>query len=110
MANREFIPLDEAQPPFYAGVDLGGTSIKCGVVDEQGRPLSYLTTQTQVERGPESGVLRIAEVAGQAASDAGLTMAQIARVGLATPGTMDIPRGILLDPGESAWLGKLSDT
>ncbi|NIP84325.1 MAG: ROK family protein, partial [Planctomycetales bacterium] len=44
------------------------------------------------------GATRMAEAAGQAVRDAGLTMDQIAAVGLATPGIMDIPRGILLNP------------
>ncbi len=98
MANLPFISLADAEPPFYAGIDLGGTNIKCGIVDNRGRPLSYLTTQTCIELGPEQGAQRMAEATGQAALDAGLKMSQIARVGLATPGTMDIPRGILLNP------------
>jgi hypothetical protein len=34
--SRQFIPLIQAQPPFFVGVDVGGTNIKLGVVDDQG--------------------------------------------------------------------------
>jgi glucokinase len=98
MANQQFISLAEAEEPFYAGIDLGGTNIKCGIVDNLGRPLAYVATQTRIEQGPEQGAQTMAEATAQAAQDAGLNMSQIARVGLATPGTMDIPGGILLNP------------
>ena len=44
--NSRFISSEEAQGPFFVGVDLGGTNIKVGVVDDLGRPLSYLTIPT----------------------------------------------------------------
>jgi glucokinase len=34
-------------PPFYLGIDLGGTNIKSGVVDDTGRPLSSATLETE---------------------------------------------------------------
>ena len=35
----------------YVGIDLGGTSIKAGLVDEQGKILCKATCPTLVERG-----------------------------------------------------------
>ena len=49
--TRQFIPLKEAQAPFFVGIDLGGTNIKVGVVDDLGRPLSWLTIPTEIETG-----------------------------------------------------------
>ncbi len=98
MPNREFISIDDAQPPFFAGIDLGGTNIKAGLVDDLGRPLSYVTVKSEIEQGPEEGARRMAEAALQAGRDAGVAASDIAYVGLATPGTMDIPRGKLLNP------------
>ena len=37
--RREPIPSKEAQAPIFVGVDLGGTNIKIGVVDDRGRTL-----------------------------------------------------------------------
>ncbi len=86
------------RPPFYLGIDLGGTNIKGGVVDDDGRPVSSVSLPTHAEDGPEEGVQSLAEVGKQAVSQSGLDWSQIAGVGLGTPGTMDIQGGMLLDP------------
>ena len=43
-------------PPFFLGIDLGGTNIKSGVVDNLGRPLSKVSVSTEADRGPEVGL------------------------------------------------------
>lgn len=96
--TRSFISLDQAQSPFYVGIDLGGTNVKVGVVDDLGRPLSWLSIPTKAEKGPEDGARRMGAAVGDAIERAGLTQAAIARVGLGSPGTMDIPAGLLDRP------------
>ena len=54
MSQSKFISIDQARPPFFVGVDLGGTSIKVGVVDDLGRPLSWLSIATEAEKGPRT--------------------------------------------------------
>ena len=98
MSHPKFIPIDQAQTPLFAGVDLGGTNIKVGVVDDQGRPLSWLSIRTDPERGPEDGTRRMGDAVRAAVQQAGARSDQVARVGLGSPGTMDIPAGLLLDP------------
>jgi len=89
-------PRDEA--PFYVGVDLGGTNIRAGVVTDQGKPLSYSTLPTEAEKGPDHGIQTICTLVRRVVSGAGLNLDDIRAIGLATPGTMDIPAGMLLDP------------
>lgn len=96
--TRQFISAGEAQPPFFVGLDLGGTNVKVGVVDDQGRPLSWLTTPTEVERGPENATERMAKAVHDAIAEAGLKQDEVVRVGLGSPGTMDIPAGRLVKP------------
>ncbi len=96
--SESFLPLGEARAPFFVGVDLGGTNIKAGVVDDLGRILSWHQTPTLVEQGPEPGARRIAASIHKAIGDAGLRPSQIAGVGLGSPGTMDIPGGRLMVP------------
>jgi glucokinase len=98
MASVEFVPFHLAKAPFFVGIDVGGTNIKIGVVDDLGRPLSHRSIPTQVEQGPEDGARRMGEATKKAIADAGLTLDKIARAGLGTPGTMDIPAGMLLEP------------
>lgn len=97
-ATRQFLPRAEAQPPFFVGLDLGGTNIKAGVVDDLGRPLSWLSRPTDSQLGPEVGARRMADAALEAIGMAELKPADVYYVGLGTPGTMDIPAGLLLDP------------
>jgi glucokinase len=96
--SRPTITRDQATAPLFAGIDLGGTNIKVGLVDDQGQLLGYRSVPTHVERGPEAGARRMADTVREIADAAGIGMAEVARVGLATPGTMDIPAGKLIKP------------
>jgi glucokinase len=84
--------------PFYVGIDVGGTNIKAGVVDDGGEPLSHVSVPTEATRGPQVGLENIARAAEMAISQSGLGRGALRGAGLATPGTMDIPAGYLVDP------------
>src|SRR6059058_6183121 len=83
---------------LFVGLDVGGTTMKAGVVDDAGRPLSAVSLPTEAHRGQEFGLGRMCETIRAAVRAAGLDLEQIAAVGVATPGTMDIPAGLILDP------------
>src|SRR5947209_3185752 len=83
--------------PLYVGLDVGGTSMKAGVVDESGHPLSAVAMPTEAQRGQDFGLNRMCETIREAASAAGVGMERISAIGVATPGTMDIPAGMILD-------------
>jgi len=103
-ANPDTQPATDG--PFFLGIDLGGTNVKAGVVDDYGTPLSKCTTRTLAAEGPVTGVRRMCEVGEDAIRDAGLDLSDIAAVGVATPGTMDIPAGKLLAPPNlPGWVG-----
>src|SRR5579875_1231907 len=85
-------------PSYYLGIDLGGTNIKSGVVDDDGRVLSFITIPTEAERGAEAGLDHLAEAGRRAVAASGVSWARIAGVGLGSPGTMDIPGGLLIEP------------
>jgi glucokinase len=85
-------------PPFYLGVDLGGTNIKSGVVDDHGQPLSSVSRPTEADRGPEVGLKNLVDAAHRAVDASGLGWDRIRGVGLGSPGTMDIHKGLLLEP------------
>ncbi|MCA9083201.1 MAG: ROK family protein [Planctomycetaceae bacterium] len=82
----------------FLGIDVGGTNIKAGVVDGSGRVLAMSSVPTNAGRGPVYGVDQMVLAAQQALNQIPLKIEEIAAVGLATPGTMDIPAGMLLDP------------
>ncbi len=85
-------------PPYFVGIDLGGTNIKSGVVDNEGRPMSSVSIETQAGKGIETGLDNLVAAANQAVKKSGLDWDRIAAVGLGSPGTMDLAAGMLLDP------------
>ncbi len=94
-----FVSVKDAQAPYFVGVDVGGTNIKIGLVDAAGDTLAYHTTPTEQDKGAEDGCQRIVQVIAEILSEIGAEADSVARVGLATPGPMDIPAGMILRPG-----------
>lgn len=91
---------------IYAGVDVGGTNIKVGLVDDQGNSLAFSSFPTEQEKGAESAMQRAADVIRDLAGKHINYPGSLASVGLVTPGPMDLVAGKLLDPGNlPAWHG-----
>lgn len=84
-------------PPFFIGVDVGGTNIKLGLVDDEGRTLAYSKIATDEPSGPASAMQRVAVELRAMLAEVGMTMSDVASIGLATPGTMDIINGKMLE-------------
>jgi glucokinase len=99
MVDRTLLSLSEATQPLYAGVDLGGTNIKAALVDDRGRVVAFHTEPTRADRGPEDAAARMGRAVHTLASLAGIATADIARVGLGSPGPLDIPRGTIVRAG-----------
>ena len=87
-----------AKKKNFVGIDLGGTNIKIGVLNDSGETLSYLTTPTFVERGPDDATKRMAAAVHDAIKQANLTADDVVQVGLGSPGTLDLPSGSLVRP------------
>jgi glucokinase len=91
--------IAQPQKPYFVGIDVGGTNIKLGLVDDAGQTLAYHTMPTDQEKGAEDACRRMGEVVRQLATDAHVDVNDIVRAGLATPGPMDIAVGMILRPG-----------
>lgn len=102
--DRDLTPLKEASAPFYVGVDVGGTNIKIGIVDDLGQTVAYASIATEQQAGAEAAAQRVAAAIEQFLGPFGLPRDQIHRLGLVTPGPMDLAAGMLLTPGNlPAW-------
>lgn len=88
----------DAKRPLFLGLDVGGTNIKLGVVDDKGRVVDKAQIPTNEEAGPQDAVTRARQATDEMLQSSGLAMKDLAAVCLATPGTMDIPKGMLLQP------------
>lgn len=78
---------------YYAGIDLGGTFVKCGIVDEEGK----LLIKDKIPTGRER---TLGEIAGDMARLA-LSLAEKAGVkltaaGIGSPGTVDSKNGVIV--------------
>jgi chromosomal replication initiation ATPase DnaA len=82
--------------------------MKAGVVDDRGQSLGAVSLPTEAHRGQEFGLERMCEAIRQAVAAANLKMEDIAAIGVATPGTMDIPAGLILDE-TAAYFGLTRD-
>lgn len=82
--------------PYYLGLDLGGTNIKGGVVDDQGHPLAAASFPTRNELGPEVGLETLIKVARQAVERSKLSWADIEAIGLGSAGTLDTAEGRII--------------
>jgi glucokinase len=87
-----------SSPLLYVGLDVGGTTMKAAVVDDAGKDFPSVTLPTEAAKGQDHGLNQMAECIRRAVGGAGMAMSDIAAIGVATPGTMDIKKGLILDP------------
>lgn len=80
---------------YYIGIDLGGTNIVAGVVDENYNIIAKASTKTQCPRPAQEIADDMAKMAIQAVANANLTMEQIEWIGIGTPGIANSETGII---------------
>ncbi len=78
----------------YLGIDLGGTNIAVGIVDEENKIIARANSKTQTENA-EQVADAMAETARQALQSAGLTLADVPWIGVGSPGTINKSTGII---------------
>lgn len=80
---------------YYIGVDLGGTGIKAGIVDENGTILHKNSCPTRVDMGYETIVADMAQLVDQVLQESGHSMDDIQAVGVGIPGVVDPRNGVV---------------
>ncbi len=81
---------------YYCGIDLGGTNIKAGIVDGDGKLLNKVSIKTRAERAMEEIIHDMGQLAVDAIKDAGLEVKDIEAIGIGSPGTPDNDEGLLV--------------
>ena len=81
---------------YYCGIDLGGTNIKAGIVDGEGKLLNKLSIKTNADRAMEDIIHDMGQLASDAIKDAGLEIKDIECIGIGSPGTPDNDEGLLV--------------
>ena len=81
---------------YNIGIDLGGTNIKVGIVDENYNIVSRSSVKTNLPRPAEGIVDGICEAVNIALENAKLTLDDIEAVGIGTPGAANRSTGVVL--------------
>jgi glucokinase len=79
----------------YIGIDLGGTNVKAGVITESGEILVKVHNACPTGEGEEAIINAIEQTAREAVAAAGLTMEEIASIGVGTPGIANSESGVV---------------
>ncbi len=79
---------------YYLGIDLGGTNIAVGIVDENSKIIARATSKTQTESA-EQVADAMAATAYEALKNAGLTIDDVPWIGVGSPGTVNKATGII---------------
>lgn len=88
--------------PLYGAVDLGGTKILTAVAGADGIWLGEDTRPTEVDRGVDGVVARIADSVRASLRQAGGS--RLEGLGVAAPGPIDVERGLILSaPNLPGW-------
>ena len=81
---------------YYIGVDLGGTNIAAGIVDEKGNLLKKASIPTGAEREADEVIKDMAGLCKKLIDEQGITVDDVEYAGVATPGTADHDNGIVV--------------
>ncbi len=81
---------------YRIGVDLGGMTIKAGIVNEKGEILISNSIPTDSERGSDSVLERMSDLCFHLVEKFNIKMEDIVSIGVGTPGTVNSNEGIVI--------------
>lgn len=88
---------------YYVGIDLGGTFIKGGIVDDEGNIVLRDKIPTEREKGAEGVVANIVKLCRILLDKANLTVSDVVGVGMGVPGMIDSERGEVVYSNNLGW-------
>lgn len=91
------------QTQYYIGIDLGGTFIKGGIVDENGKIIADDKIPTESEKGGGRVVANIASLVEKLLETTGVAKENVLGVGMGSPGMIDSKKGVVVFSGNLHW-------
>ena len=88
---------------YYLGIDLGGTFIKGGIVDDKGEIVLSDKVPTESEKGAEGVAQNIARLCKMLLDRAGMQSSDMQGVGIGVPGTIDSKAGVVVYANNLRW-------
>ena len=87
-------PNPDAQ--YIAGVDIGGTNVRAGILDRQARILSDARRPALADQGMPMTVKQVADALREAMDKQGIGAGDLVGIGMGVPGRHDSARGICI--------------
>ena len=84
---------------YFIGIDLGGTNVKIGLLNDDGTIAARVTEPTRVELGPDSLVDRIAEAGRILIKQKNIPNERVKAVGIGSPGPLSFVEGKIIKAG-----------
>ncbi len=81
---------------YYIGIDLGGTNIAAGIVDENGKILVKGSVPTNADREPDEIIKDMGKLCIDLMNKQGITADDVEYAGIASPGTVDHDNGYIV--------------
>ena len=88
---------------MYIGIDLGGTNIAAGIVDENGNILKKYSTPTLAHRTFEEIVKDMADCCKKLINESEIDISDISAIGIGSPGAIDNKNGTVIYAGNLGW-------
>ena len=88
---------------MYIGIDLGGTNIAVGLVDDTPKVVQQASRPTDSDRPYQEIVRDMAELCKEVAELGGCTMADIQGIGIGSPGSIDNAAGEIIYANNLHW-------
>jgi len=88
---------------YYIGIDLGGTFIKGGIVDDLGNILVSDKVPTETEKGSERVSQNIVSLCKTLLHASGMQVSDMQGIGMGVPGTIDGKEGVVVYANNLKW-------
>lgn len=85
---------------YYIGIDVGGTGIKCGMVDAEGKVIAYKKCDTRKGVPPEAVISDMADLAESLINETGIAPLG---VGVGCPGSINTEKGTVVYSNNLEW-------
>lgn len=89
---------------YRAGIDLGGTNIKAGIVDETQKIIIEASVPTRTERPYREVAADMAQLVKDLAEKAKIPEEELSGVGIGSPGTIDAGEGVVVYSNNFGWV------
>ena len=88
---------------YYIGIDLGGTFIKGGIVDDEGKIIIKDKVPTESDKGAAAVIGNIVGLCNSLLARVGMTTADVQGVGMGVPGMIDSETGVVIYANNLGW-------